>query len=71
MEEDLPLDEIAEGIMAGNPIAVIDLGVLLLIATPFTRVLTAAAVFAVDREPRFVAVSLFVIAAIALAIVIG
>jgi len=68
---DLSLDKIAEGVLAGNPIAVLDLGIILLILTPFTRVLTAAVVFMVDREPRFVLVSLAVIAAIVLAILAG
>jgi uncharacterized membrane protein len=69
-EVDLSLMEIATGIMQGNPIAVIDLGILLLIATPLTRVLTALAVFVVDREVRFVLVSLLVLAVIAFAILI-
>lgn len=71
VEEDLPLDKIAEGLLEGNPIAFLDLGIVLLILTPLSRVLTAAVVFVVDREPRFVAVSLIVITAIALAIAVG
>lgn len=70
-EVDLPLDQIAEGVLRGDPIAIIDLGILLLIATPLTRVLTAATVFAVDREPRFVVVSLIVLGAILLAVLVG
>jgi len=70
-EVPLSLPEIVSGIAQGNPIAVIDLGILLLIATPLTRVLTALAVFIADRDRRFVAVSLLVLAVIALAVVTG
>ncbi|MGE5379366.1 MAG: DUF1634 domain-containing protein [Candidatus Saccharibacteria bacterium] len=50
--------------------AVIDLGIVMLIATPLTRVLTALAVFIVDREARFIVVSLIVLAVIAVAILL-
>ncbi|NLK24957.1 MAG: DUF1634 domain-containing protein [Euryarchaeota archaeon] len=66
--EGLPMDQMMGGLLAGNPIAIINLGILLLIATPLTRVLAAAVVFTIDKEPRFVAVSLIVIATITLAI---
>ena len=69
-EVDLSLPDIASGIAQGNPIAVIDLGIVLLIATPLTRVLTALAVFIVDRELRFVLVALLVLAVIATAILV-
>jgi uncharacterized membrane protein len=69
-EVDLALPDIAAGILRGDPIAVIDLGIVLLIATPLTRVLTALAVFLVDREVRFVLVSLLVLAIIAFAILV-
>jgi uncharacterized membrane protein len=67
-EVDLSLQDIAAGIVAGNPIAVIDLGIVLLIATPLTRVLTALTVFLVDREWRFVLVALLVLGVIAFAV---
>lgn len=67
----LSLEGIVQGIVSGNPIAVIDLGIVLLIATPLSRVLTALAVFLVDREVRFVLVSLLVLAVIAFAILVG
>jgi uncharacterized membrane protein len=68
VEVDLSLSEIASGIARGEPIAVIDLGIVLLIATPLTRVLTALTVFLVDREWRFVLISLLVLSVITLAI---
>jgi uncharacterized membrane protein len=67
----LSLEEVLSGLAAGEPIAVISLGILLLIATPFSRVVTAMGVFVVDREPRFIAVSVLVIAAIAVAVLLG
>lgn len=69
-EVDLSLQAIAQGIMELNPIAVIDLGIVMLIATPLTRVLTALAVFIIDREARFIVVSLIVLAVIAVAILL-
>ena len=67
-EVDLSIPQIIDGIMNADPIAVIDLGILLLIATPLTRVVTALAVFIVDRDLRFVLVALLVLAVIAIAI---
>jgi uncharacterized membrane protein len=70
-ESGMSLDMMIDGLLRGDPVAVMNLGILLLIATPLTRVVTAAAVFIVDREPRFALVSFIVIAAIALAIAVG
>lgn len=67
----LSLEEVLSGLAAGEPIAVISLGILLLIATPFSRVLTAMGVFVVDREPRFIAVAALVITVIAAAVLLG
>jgi uncharacterized membrane protein len=67
----LSLSEIAAGLAAGAPIAVISLGIILLIATPFSRVLMAMTVFVVDREPRFIIVSVLVIGVILVAVLIG
>jgi uncharacterized membrane protein len=69
-EVDLSLEDIATGIVQGDPIAIIDLGIVLLIATPLTRVLTALMVFLVDREIRFVLISFLVLAVIAFAILV-
>lgn len=70
-EVDMGLGDIAAGIGEGNPIAVIDLGIILLIATPLTRVLTTLVIFIVDREPRFILASLLVLGVILAAILIG
>jgi uncharacterized membrane protein len=67
----LSLPEILSGIAEGNPIAVIDLGIILLIATPLTRVVAATVLFAVNRETRFIYVGLAVLAVVGLAILLG
>ncbi len=68
--DSIPLDRLPEEVINGSPVAIISLGILLLIVTPLARVVAAALVFAVNREPRFVLASLAVLAAIALAIVL-
>lgn len=49
-------------LMAGDPAAVIQLGVILLIATPIARVVFAIVGFAIERDRFYVAVSLTVLA---------
>jgi uncharacterized membrane protein len=66
----LPLDKIVEGIVHGNPIAIIDLGIVILIATPFVRVMAAGLTFGQERDYRFVGISIFVLAMIILAVLI-
>lgn len=63
--------EIVSGLAAGEPLAVVSLGIVLLIITPFTRVLTAMTVFVVDREVRFILVSMLVVGVIGAAILLG
>ena len=50
------------GIARGDPLAIIDFGILLLIATPICRVLFAVVAFAVERDRLYVAISLTVLA---------
>lgn len=49
-------------LLVGNPSAVIQVGVLLLIATPIARVVFAVVGFALERDRLYVAVSLTVLA---------
>ncbi len=49
-------------LMMGDPAAVIQVGVLLLIATPIARVVFAVVGFALERDRFYVAVSLAVLA---------
>ena len=46
----------------GNPAAIIQFGILLLIATPIARVVFAVLGFAIERDRLYVAVSLIVLA---------
>ena len=64
----LPLDKVLEGILRGNPIAVIDLGIVVLIATPLVRIIAASITFGAEKDYRFVGISLFVLAMIVLAV---
>jgi uncharacterized membrane protein len=66
----LPIDKILDGIVHGNPIAVIDLGIVLLIATPLVRIIAAGITFGLEKEYRFLGIALFVLAMIVLAIFI-
>lgn len=50
------------GIAAGDPGAIIQLGILLLIATPVARVAFAIVAFAIERDRLYVAVSVAVLA---------
>ena len=49
-------------LVAGDPTALIEVGVLLLIATPIARVVFAVVAFALERDRLYVAVSLTVLA---------
>lgn len=51
--------------MTGDPAALIQLGVLLLIATPVARVVFAVVGFALERDRLYVAVSVAVLAILA------
>ena len=48
-------------IAAGNPAAIIQLGILLLIATPIARVIFAAIAFAIERDRLYVVISLVIL----------
>jgi uncharacterized membrane protein len=53
------------GIGAGHPAALIQLGLLLLIATPVARVALAAVAFATQRDRTYVVITLIVLAVLA------
>lgn len=59
-----------QALLNGDPIGLIDLGIMLLIATPLMRVLVALAAFIKGREWKFVLVSLIVLSVIAMAILV-
>jgi uncharacterized membrane protein len=56
--------------LSGDAVGVLDLGIMLLIATPLLRVVTALLVFIQGREWKFVAVSAIVLLVVAIAILI-
>lgn len=60
-----------QAMIDGDPIGLIDLGIMVLIATPLLRILVALGTFAHGREWKFVAVSLVVLLVISVAILIG
>ena len=62
--------EAIEAVLGGDPIGLIDLGILFLIATPMLRILTTLTVFAQGREWRFALVSLAVLTVILVAILV-
>lgn len=56
------------GLATADPAAIIELGILLLIATPIARVAFAAIGFAVERDKLYVLVSLAVLAVLLLSL---
>jgi len=66
----IPFESLLRELGGGNPIALIEIGILVLIATPFIRLLTALMVFAYEKNTRFVIISLVVISVVLLAITI-
>ena len=58
----LPLGQLLPDAFHGNPLAIIQLGILLLIATPVARVAFLVGAFALERDRMYVAVSGIVLA---------
>lgn len=67
----LPLADVAPRALAGDPNGILDLGVLMLFATPTLRVVAAIVVFAADREYRYVAISCAILALLALSLIVA
>lgn len=53
---------VVEGVLAFRASAIIQLGLLLLIATPIARVLFSAAAFAIEKDYLYVVITLIVLA---------
>ncbi len=60
---------IVQGVTAGNPIAIIQLGVLALILTPMMRVAMTVILFSAQREWLFVAITTTVLAILVLGLI--
>ena len=56
------------GITGGNPISVLQLGTLILLATPLARVAASALLFLRDGDPLYVGVAVLVMATLLVAI---
>jgi len=56
----LDVGKLLSGATQGTPIFVIQLGLVVLLATPFARVLASVIVFAAERDRTYVAITLIV-----------
>lgn len=65
------LGEVWVGLLGLHPTAVIELGLLLLIATPVVTVATSAIAFAIERDRRFVVIALLVLAILLTSFLLG
>jgi uncharacterized membrane protein len=59
------------GIAIGDASAIVEAGILLLVATPICRVIFAAIAFAIERDRLYVAISLIVLAVLLLGMLHG
>ncbi len=57
----LPLPDVIPHALSGDPRRLLDLGVLALFATPTLRVVAAIALFAAERQRRYVVISTLVL----------
>ncbi len=67
----ISIGEVFRGLLTLSPYAVIDLGLLLLIATPVFRVAASVVAFLVERDRAYTAITTFVLAVLVLSFVIG
>ncbi len=54
--------KLGTGVVAFNPIAIIELGLLILLATPIVRVAASILLFAAEKDMIYVALTVFVLA---------
>lgn len=64
----IPLRQLARELVRGNPLAVMQAGVLLLLLTPLVRVVMAGVAFLRERDYRYTLVSLGVLAILLISI---
>jgi uncharacterized membrane protein len=65
------ISEVWIGLLGLNPLAIIALGLLLLIAIPVATVTTSAIAFAIERDRRFVVIALLVLAILLTSFLLG
>lgn len=58
----LDLSGLSAGLVAGDPGIIIQLGLLILLATPVARVMASVVLFASERDRDYVLITLFVLA---------
>jgi uncharacterized membrane protein len=61
-EQVVPLDQLAAQLLAGNPLALIDLGLLVLLSIPAAHLTVAAVAFARQGDRRYLGLTLLVLA---------
>jgi uncharacterized membrane protein len=66
----IPLDALWNELRHANSIAIMELGIMFLIATPLIRIITALIVFAYEKDVKFVIISSIVLFVIIIAVVI-
>jgi uncharacterized membrane protein len=69
-QEWIGLGSLWEALVALEPVALVELGLLVLIATPLLRILAALVLFTSERDYRFILIALFVLGMVSLAVVI-
>ncbi len=67
----VPVAKLAAGLKAGEPAAYLSLGLIVLMLTPFVRVITAVIGFALEQDWLFTAVSLGVLVILLVSFAIG
>lgn len=65
------IPQVLTGLAHGKPFAVIDLGLLLLIATPIFRVAVSIFAFVLDRDLPYVLITSYVLAMLILSLLLG
>ncbi len=58
----LNLSQLFDGVAAANPVFLIQLGLIVLLATPVARVVASVMMFAAERDMLYVAITLIVLA---------
>lgn len=64
-------DTIYHALHAGRPVALILVGLVLLVLTPFMRVIVSIAIFVVQRDRHFVIITTFVLAVLVASLFLG
>jgi uncharacterized membrane protein len=65
------LASVARGLVQGDPVAIIVLGLLLLLATPVVRVAVSIVAFGLERDWRYVVISTIVLLILLISFVLG